>query len=224
MTSPSSNPRSCCRHEDGKKQVSDVTLGLGVAKALEIGYRRYVLSIDTSVSVEKLIKDEGGEVKRSKVGEANVVDLMLKTKSQAGGEGSSAGFILPEFNMCRDGLLTSGLIASMVGGNRFQEVLRFMERYFQKRTKINADSQLHKKIMDILSFKMKKSFSEIMSIDGIKSIIDEDSWALVRPSNTEHTIRISIESNNLDKIKVIEKQVTELVKQSYEESKRVRNH
>ena len=49
------------------------------------------------------------EVQRSKVGEANVIDLVLKTKSQAAGEGSSGGFILPEFNYCRDGILTSGL-------------------------------------------------------------------------------------------------------------------
>ena len=163
-------------------------------------------------------------MKRSKVGEANVVDLMLKTKSQAGGEGSSAGFILPEFNMCRDGLLTSGLIASMVRTNRFQEVVRFMEGYFQRRTKINADSRFHKKMMKILSCKMRKRFSEIISIDGIKSIIDEDSWVLVRQSNTEHAIRISTESNNADKIRSIEKQVTELVKHSYEEARRVRNN
>lgn len=210
--------------KDGKKQAPDVTLGLGVAKALEIGYKKFVLSIDTSVAIEKLIKEEGGQVKRSKVGEANVVDLMLKTKSQAGGEGSSAGFILPEFNMCRDGLLTSGLIASMIDMNRFQEVVRFMEGYFQRRTKMNADSRFHKKAMEILSCKMRKRFSEIISIDGIKSIIDEDSWILVRQSNTEHTIRISTESNNLDKVRTIEKQVTELVKQSYEEARRVRNH
>lgn len=209
---------------DGKKQAPDVTLGLGVAKALEIGYRQFVLSIDTSVAVEKLIKKEGGKVNRSKVGEANVVDLMLKTKSQAGGEGSSAGFILPEFNMCRDGLLTSGLIASMLRTNRFQEVVKFMKGYFQRRTKVSAESRFHKKTIEILFNEMKKKFSEIISVDGIKSIIDEDSWVLVRQSNTEHIIRISIESNNLDKTKTIEKQITELVKQSYEEARRVRNH
>jgi phosphomannomutase len=210
--------------KDGEKQAPDVTLGLGVAKALEMGHKRFVLSIDTSVSIEKLIKEEGGQVKRSKVGEANVVDLMLKTKSQARGEGSSAGFILPEFNMCREGLLTSGLIASMIGTNRFHEVVRFMEGYFQRRTKMNVDSRFHKKVMDVLSYKMRKRFSEIISIDGIKSIMDEDSWILVRQSNTEHTIRISTESNNLDKIRTLEKQITELVKQSYEEARRVRNH
>jgi phosphomannomutase len=209
---------------DGKKQTPDVTLGLGVAKALEIGYKKFVLSIDTSVAVEKLIKKEGGQVARSKVGEANVVDLMLKTKSQAGGEGSSAGFILQEFNMCRDGLLTSGLISSMLGTNRFCEVLGFMEEYFQRRTKVNVESRFHKKTLEILYNKMRKKFSEIISIDGIKSIIDEDSWVLVRPSNTEHAIRVSSESNRSNKAKTIEKQITKLVKQSYEEARRARNN
>ncbi|CUR52494.1 Phosphoglucomutase/phosphomannomutase subunit alpha/beta [Nitrosotalea devaniterrae] len=205
--------------KNGKKQSPDVTLGLGVAGALEKGYKKFVLSIDTSVSIEKFIKNEGGQVSRSKVGEANVVDLMLKTKSQAGGEGSSAGFILPEFNMCRDGLLTSGLIASMVGTKQFDDINKFMEEYHQVRTKVSVDSKLHKKTLQILLKKMKKQSSQIITIDGIKSIIDDDSWVLVRQSNTEHIIRVSVESNDLSKAKSIEKQVTKLVKQSYEESK-----
>ena len=97
----------------GKKQTPDITLGLGVAKSLELGYKKFVLSLDTSVSIEKFIKEKGGIVVRSKVGEANVIEDMIKNNSQAGGEGSSAGFILPEFNYCREGILTSGLIASM---------------------------------------------------------------------------------------------------------------
>jgi phosphomannomutase len=203
----------------GKKQSPDVTLGLGVAGALEKGYKKFVLSIDTSVAIEKFIKNEGGQVSRSKVGEANVVDLMLKTKSQAGGEGSSAGFILPEFNMCRDGLLTSGLIASMVGTKQFDDINKFMEGYHQVRTKVSVDSKLHKKTLQTLLKKMRKQSSQIITIDGIKSIIDEDSWVLVRQSNTEHIIRVSAESNDLSKAKSIEKQVTKLVKQSYEESR-----
>jgi len=149
---------------------------------------------------------------------------MLKTNSQAGGEGSSAGFILPEFNMCRDGLLTSGLIASMVGTREFSDISKFMEGYFQSRVKVNVDSKFHKKTMEILSKKMKGKFSHVITIDGVKSIIDEDSWVLVRQSNTEHSIRISTESNNLKKAKSIEKEVTNLVSKSYEESRRNRNH
>jgi len=210
--------------KDGKKQASDVTLGLGIAKVLEMQCKKFVLSIDTSVAIEKFINDEGGHVERSKVGEANVVDLMIRTNSQAGGEGSSAGFILPKFNMCRDGLLTSGLIASMVGTKQFNDMMRFMEGYYQLRSKIKVDSRFHKKTMQILSKKMRERFSEMITLDGIKCIIDDNSWALVRESNTEHIMRISVESNNSNKAKSIQKQVSKLVNQSYEQARRSRNH
>lgn len=205
--------------KDGKKKSPDVTLGIGIAGALEKGYKKFVLSIDTSIAIEKFILENGGKVNRSKVGEANVVEMMLKTKSQAGGEGSSAGFILPEFNMCRDGILTSGLIASMVGTKQIDETIKFMEGFHQVRTKVSVDSRLHRKTLDRLLKNMKKQSSHIITIDGIKSIIDENSWVLVRQSNTEHIIRVSAESNDLSKAKAIEKQITMLVKQSYEESR-----
>ena len=205
--------------KDGKKLSPDITLGLGVAKALELGYKKFVLSIDSSVSVEKFIIKKGGEVQRSKVGEANVIDLMLKTKSQAGGEGSSGGFILPEFNFCRDGILTSGLIASMLETNIFEDVLKFMERYHQVRDKIKIESKLHDKTLEKLQEKMSKKFGEIITMDGIKAIIDEDSWVLVRKSNTEDIIRISAESDNIEKAKTIAQQVRDLVKQSYDQVK-----
>jgi phosphomannomutase len=202
--------------KDGKKLSPDITLGLGVAKALELGYKKFVLSVDSSVSVEKFIIKKGGEVQRSKVGEANVIDLMLKTKSQAGGEGSSGGFILPEFNFCRDGILTSGLIASMLETNIFEDVLKFMERYHQVRDKIKIESNLQDKTLEKLQEKMSKKFGEIITMDGIKAIIDEDSWVLVRKSNTEDIIRISAESDNIEKAKTIAQQVRDLVKQSYD--------
>ncbi|MEK6966174.1 MAG: phosphomannomutase [Thermoproteota archaeon] len=203
----------------GKKQSSDVTLGLGVAKALELGYKKFVFSIDTSVSVEKFVTQNGGTVQRSKVGEANVIDLMLKTKAQAGGEGSSAGFILPEFNFCRDGVLTSGLVASMLGTATFNDILKFMSNYYQSRDKITISSDLHDKTVAKLYENMKGKFSEIITVDGVKAIVDENSWVLVRKSNTEDIIRISSESNSFEKAQEIKNQVLDLVKKSHEQVK-----
>jgi phosphomannomutase len=205
--------------KDGKKLSPDSTLGLGVAKALDLGYKKFVLSIDSSVSVEKFITKKGGEVQRSKVGESNVIDLMIKTKSQAGGEGSSGGFILPEFNFCRDGILTSGLIAAMLNSKTMEDVLKFMEQYHQVRDKVSIDSKLHDKTLANLQEKMSKQYEEIITLDGIKAIIDDDSWVLVRKSNTEDIIRISAESNNIDKANEIAEQTKKLLNQSYEQVK-----
>ena len=203
----------------GKKQIPDVTLGLGVAKSLELGYKKFVLSIDTSISIEKFIMEKGGTVQRSKVGEANVIDLMLKTNAQAGGEGSSGGFILPEFNYCREGILTSGLISSMLGNSKFDEILNYMENYYQIREKIEIDSSFHDKVIEEVNSKFSKEYSEISTLDGIKGTIDEDSWVLIRKSNTEDLIRVSAESNDEEKCKKIIKDTLELVKQSYDKVK-----
>lgn len=202
--------------KNGQKQTPDITLGLGIAKSLELGYKKFVLSMDTSVSIEKFIKESGGIVQRSKVGEANVIDLMLKTSSQAGGEGSSGGFILPEFNYCREGILTSGLIASMLGTSKFDEILNYMGNYFQIRNKVEINSNFHDKIIQEINTKFSKEYSEVNTSDGIKGIIDEDSWVLIRKSNTEDIIRISVESCDKEKCKVIIKNISEMVKNTYE--------
>ena len=200
--------------KDGKKQSPDATLALGISKALDLGYKRFCLSIDSSISVEKYITKRGGSVVRSKVGEANVIDTMMQKRCQAGGEGSSGGFILPEFNMCRDGILTAGLIAAM-NENTIDEIIEYVSRYHQIRTKITVDSRLHDKVLDRLKKNLRSRFGRIITTDGIKTTIDEDTWALVRKSNTEDIIRISVESNDLSKARHIQKEITALVRQSH---------
>ena len=204
---------------NGEKKDPDVTLGMGVVKALELGCKNFVLSQDTSISVEKYIKQNGGTVFRSKVGEANVTEKMIETKSQVGGEGSSGGFILSDFNYCRDGILASGLIASIIKKDEFADALNFMEKYHIIRDKVEYDSEHHDDILKALHDKMKEKFGSVETLDGIKAIVDEDSWALVRKSNTENSIRVSAESNSLEKVRNIHQEIKDLVKESYEQIK-----
>ncbi len=205
--------------KNGKKLSSDATLGLGVAKALELGCKNFVLSLDTSISIEKYIKKKGGTVFRSKVGEVNVIEKIVETQSCAGGEGSSGGFIFPDFNFCRDGILTSGLIVSLMRKNEFSDVLNLMEKYHQIREKIEVGLEYQEKVLKNLFDVLKEKYRNLQTLDGIKVIIDEDSWFLIRKSNTENIIRISTESNSLEDARNIHLQTKELVKQSYEQIK-----
>ena len=205
--------------KNGKKLSSDSTLGLGVAKALELGCKNFVLSLDTSISIEKYIKKKGGTVFRSKVGEVNVIEKIVETQSCAGGEGSSGGFIFPDFNFCRDGILTSGLIVSLMRKDEFGDVLNLMEKYHQIREKIEVGLEYQEKVLKNLYDVLKEKYRNLQTLDGIKVIIDEDSWFLIRKSNTENIIRISTESNSLEDARNIHLQTKELVKQSYEQIK-----
>ena len=204
---------------NGEKKNPDVTLGMGVVKALELGCKNFVLSQDTSISIEKYIKQNDGIVFRSKVGEANVTEKMVETKSRVGGEGSSGGFILSDFNYCRDGILTSGLIASIIKKDKFVDVLNFMEKYHIIRDKVEYDSEHHDEILKALHNKIKKKFGNVDTLDGLKVIVDEDSWVLIRKSNTENAIRISVESNSLEKVRNIHEEIKDLIKESYEQIK-----
>jgi phosphomannomutase len=203
--------------KNGKKLSPDTTLLLCVASALKIGMTTFVTSIDTSVSIEKFAKLHGpASVKFgfSKVGESNVVNTMLKTDADAGGEGSSAGFIMPKFNLCRDGFLASAIIASL-DPVTIGECMKFSAQYSQVRTKISLPSHLHGKLIEKLSNILERESSSILTIDGVKAIVDDDSWILVRGSNTEHAVRISVESRRSMAQTLYEKVVSQ-VRRVYE--------
>jgi phosphomannomutase len=57
-----------------------------------------------------------------------------------------------------------------------------------------------------------------MTEDGVKAIMDEDSWVLVRPSNTEHAIRVSVESR-ADKAQTLYMTAKEKVQAVYEQTR-----
>jgi phosphomannomutase len=192
----------------------DSTLLLCVASALKMGMKRFVTSIDTSVSVEKLIRLHNGSVEYSKVGEANVVKRILELDADVGGEGSSAGFILPKFNMCRDGLLAAVTVSSL-DRTAINECLGLASEYIQIRSKIPVNPATSLKLLDKLLEPFESESSQILTIDGVKAILDEDSWVLVRASNTEDAIRISVESKAINAQSLFKKMV-EKVKSVYE--------
>jgi phosphomannomutase len=180
---------------DGNKLSADTTLLFCIANAIEIGMKRFVASIDTSLAVEEYVKKNGCRFVYSKVGEINVVNTLLQTDSEAGGEGSSGGFIMPKFNMCRDGFLASAMISSSKN-KLIEECLHLSSRYKQIRSKIYtaAGPDVHNKVFEKLNEVLKSRSSQLLTIDGVKAILDDNSWVLLRSSNTEDAIRISVES------------------------------
>ena len=107
----------------------------------------------------------------------------------------------------------------MLENKIFLEILNYMKNYVQIREKIEIESNHHDKIIEHLKNNLAKKYSKIITLDGVKAIIDENTWILIRKSNTEDIIRISAESNNEEKCKIIINNIKEMVKERYDKIK-----
>jgi phosphomannomutase len=190
-------------NSDGVQLNPDLTLLFCVASVVNNNrFKKFTVSLDTSLAIERYVKDHGGNIFFSKVGESNVLRQMIETHSEAGGEGSSGGFILPSFTSCRDGLLASVIISSL-NQDLIRECMAISSNFKQIRTKYSINTKTDNKVLFEKILSALKSYSvDIIHTDGLKFILDDNSWILIRFSNTEHVLRISLESTpaNVDSL------------------------
>jgi len=166
--------------------------------------KNIVVNVDTSLAAEDIVEKSGFKVIRSKVGEANVVQRMIEEKISVGSEGSSGGLIISDFNFCRDGVLASALIASVIVNRKenLASIIKSLPQYYCLREKMNCN---RKEAYQVLKTVAKEEDGDIDSLDGVRIIKNNRSWVLIRPSNTENIIRISVEAKT-------EKNASELMK------------
>ena len=178
----------------GRIQAPDATLAAGTAWSLDRGCKRFAASEDTSAAVPYMIGAAGARMWQADVGEANVVAAMDKNACGAGGEGSSAGFILPEFNYCRDGILAGAIAAAMAASGRLDAALGAVSELCQIRTKVAAPAGDHGGIIESVRDEMEEEFEHIWDTGRFRGEGEDSSWMLVRGSNTEEAVRVSAES------------------------------
>ena len=203
-------------NSDGVQLNPDLTLLLCIASVVNNNrFKKFTVSLDTSLAIEKYVKDYGGHIFFSKVGESNVLRRMIETHSESGGEGSSGGFILPSFTSCRDGLLASVIISSL-NQDLIKDCMTISSNFKQIRTKYPINTKTNSKdLFEKILSALKSESVDIIHTDGLKFILDDNSWVLIRISNTEHVLRISLESTT-DKVDSLFKTVHNRIVEVYE--------
>lgn len=177
----------------GKARTGDYMLTLTVKEALQNMNRKdVVVSVDTTQAVDEVVKESGGKVFRSKVGEGNVMGLMAQKGVRLGGEGSSGGVIDASFNNCRDSLVAAAVIVGALK-HKGTKVYDQVRSYHQAREKMVMP---RKKALDAVK-KLQKENPEADALDGLKIKTSGSSWVLIRVSNTEDGVRVSAEAPSM---------------------------
>jgi phosphomannomutase len=178
---------------EGRARTGDYMLTLAIKEALPgVSPKDVVVSVDTTQAIDEVVKESGGQVFRSKVGEGNVVGLMAQKGVRLGGEGSSGGVIDASFNNCRDSLVAAAVIVGALRrkGTRVYSQVR---SYHIAREKMGMQ---RKKGLEAVR-RLQKENPGADALDGLKIRTSGSSWVLIRVSNTEDGVRVSAEAPSM---------------------------
>jgi len=177
--------------EQGKAIGEEHTLALAINAILGKKKGSVVVNMSTSRMCEDVALSHGAKIHRSKVGEANVVEMMRRRRSVIGGEGNG-GVILPDSHYGRDSLVGMALVLSHLAEKRLSvsEAIAEYPNYviIKDKGELTGD-------FDIKLQKLKKAFDDkrISELDGVRIDYD-DSWVHIRRSNTEPIFRLISEA------------------------------
>jgi len=178
----------------GRYLGEEYTLALCVDHLLRKRRGPVVTNCSTSRMSEDLAQRHGVPFSRSAVGEANVVDQMLKIEAVIGGEGNG-GVIDPEVGLVRDSFIGMAyLLEAMITRQMsIHDLAAEIPRYEMSKRKLDFPVDRLQEGQDAV----RKHFGDARASepDGLR--LDwEDRWLLLRASNTEPVIRIMSEATN----------------------------
>ncbi|MDR1485283.1 MAG: phosphoglucosamine mutase [Planctomycetaceae bacterium] len=151
-----------------------------------------VINCATSRVNEDIAKRYDVPIYRSAVGEANVVDLMLKKNAVFGGEGNG-GPIDPAVGLVRDSFvgMVQVLDAMAASGKKVSEIADNLPCYAMVKRKANIELAKVPLLLDKVAAAFKSL--PLDRLDGLR-IDHGNAWVLLRGSNTEPIIRIFAEA------------------------------
>jgi phosphomannomutase/phosphoglucomutase len=158
---------------------------------------KLVTSVNSTSVIEKIAANSGSQVLRTRVGSVEVSRKMVSENAIIGFE-ENGGFMFGKHNQVRDGSMTMAILLDLManGKNSLSQEMDALPSSFTTKGKIECPKDDFKKIAKILKAEpYKKDLT-----DGIKLLLDDSSWIMVRLSGTEPIARIYAESSSQSKL------------------------
>jgi len=186
---------------DGKVVDGDATLWIianELKRAGKLKNATVVATVMSNLGLEIAFRSQGIKLLRAAVGDKFVLEELLKTKSEIGGE-QSGHIIFPERSLVGDGMMTALLLLRALGTRSLSEACAGFERLPQTLKNVRV--------------REKKPFKEVPEIldlsRQIEKELDGNGRLLLRYSGTENLARVMIEGPEQG---AIEEQASRLIR------------
>jgi phosphomannomutase len=170
-----------------------------------------VRTVSTTRMIDRLAQRYDLPVYETPVGFNHIADYMLKEDILLGGEesgGISFRGHIPE----GDGILMGLLLIEMVAASGrslnelVEELLQSAGPAFYQRNDLRLNhpiskERMRKHLLDNAPGQIAgKKVDEVQTLDGVKYILADDSWLLIRPSGTEPVLRVYAEGRSQEMV------------------------
>ena len=165
-----------------------------------------VTHVGASMNVDDMVKEAGGKIVRTPVGDAFITEAMAKHGAVFGGEPVGA-WVFPEHHMCPAGVMGALKILEALEetGKSIEEFISAAPEYPLDRAKLGCEENQKAKAMTLIAEGYQDAYRKVNSVstvDGVRLEMD-NGWALIRPSGTEPLIRITVEGRTVKDVEDI---------------------
>jgi phosphomannomutase len=183
---------------NGKALSPQFTVLLAIDHVLSESPGPVAINIQTSSAAENIAASYGCETFYSKVGEINVVNMMQEKHSEIGGEGNCGGVIWRRLHPGRDSFVAMALMLEMLAltDESLSDICASIPEYYTFSEKYPCEAFRVREI--IREFNKRYEDHERITFDGLR-IKMPDGWVLLRGSNTEPVLRLTVENRSKQK-------------------------
>jgi phosphomannomutase len=197
---------------EGVVVQGDLTLALMASDRLQENPGGKILySINASWAIDDAVRAAAGEPIPCPVGNTKIIKIMQNQRGILGGEVSSH-FFFPEFHNL-EAIDFAFLVVLGIwkrSETTFADLVRPLRKYFNSQ---EMNYEVENKDGAIAAFQRvyEGTATKCISIDGLRYEFDRDWWILVRKSNTEPLIRVTIEAKSSELLDEKKKEVIALL-------------
>ena len=196
--------------EHGEEISEEMTLVFTLQNILKRHKSDVATNLSTSMLIDDVATRFGVNVIRTKIGEANVVEGMMRHKCAVGGEGNG-GLIYPAISWARDGLAALAVIVELMAKTKkkLSGLAAQWPHYAIVKEKIPIGGLDPAAAIAALAEKFSHEATD--RLEGLK-IIRESGWVHVRASNTEPIMRCYAEARTPEAARELADMVTGALK------------
>jgi phosphoglucosamine mutase len=155
---------------------------------------RVAVPVDTSLLVSDVVREAGGEVSYTRVGDVHVAEEAAQAGYGFGGEPSGA-WIWPAETLCPDAHLAALRLAALVTeSGPLSTLVEAVPTYETRRENVPVADKT--RVMQRVTERLTAQFDETLTLDGVR-VDAEDGWFLVRASGTEPLVRVTAEARDV---------------------------